>query len=262
MAIRGGKVKSIKALKSSLKKGSSGSYLERIKEEGFLARFLQEPEEWIEYFEYYDEADKAFYPEVDGVTLPTDSKSGERVKPSKRYLANAINVNENKVVPLVLPKSVAGILLKRYEKYGTLLDRDYELSREGTGFDTEYDAVGEPPSRMNLSKYDPLDLIQVLESQLPGGDEDEDDDDEDDTPRRKPSKSSKSSKSSTTSTRRSRPSPTDLSKDPFDEDEDEDDDDEPVYRNRDDVWNGKSKATARARKKPVAKARPKRRLSK
>lgn len=254
MAIRGGKVKSIKALKSSLKKGSTGSYLERIKEEGFLARFLQEPEEWIEYFEYYDEADKAFYPEVEGVTLPIDSKSGEKVKPSKRYLANAIDVNENKVVPLVLPKSVAAILLKRYEKYGTLLDRDYELSREGTGYDTEYDAVGEPPSRMSLSKYDPLDLIQVLESQLPGGDDDdEDDDDEEDTPRRKSSKRSQSA------TKRSRPSPSDLANDPFDDDEDDDDDDEPVYRNRDDVWSGKTKPRPQ---KKVTKARPKRRLSK
>ena len=40
-----------------------------------------------------------------------------------------------------MPKSVAASLLKKYDKYATLLDRDYELSRSGAGLETEYDFI-------------------------------------------------------------------------------------------------------------------------
>jgi hypothetical protein len=170
--IRGGKVTSINSLRSSVKKGSGGgSYLSRIPADASLTvRFLTEPTEWIAYFEYYDAEQKKFFPSIEGVQT--------QERPAARYLANALDVVESRVIPLVMPKSVAASLLKKYDKYATLLDRDYELSRSGAGLETEYDVTPEPPTKMNLDRYDLLDLMGLLESQLEDVPVNSDDDDE------------------------------------------------------------------------------------
>lgn len=160
-SIRGGKVKSIATLKSSMKKGGGAGYLSRVPADGTLTvRFLTEPTEWVTYFEHYDQVRK-FYPCTDECPGCTE---GER--PSARYLANAVDVAETRVIPLVMPKSMAASILKKYDKYATLLDRDYELSRSGTGLDTEYDVTPEPPTKMNLDRFDSIDLMEILEGQL------------------------------------------------------------------------------------------------
>lgn len=173
MTLKGGKVNTIKALKSSLKKGSGANFLQRVPEEGIAVRFLTEPTEWVKYFEHYDEVLK-FYPCADDCP---GCAEGNRA--SVRYLVNALDVAEGKVVPLVLPKTVAQQVLKKYERYNTLLDRDYEITRDGAGLDTTYDVNPEPPKSMKLSRYDLLDLMALLEAQLPSEDEDEDDEDDD-----------------------------------------------------------------------------------
>ena len=209
--IKGGKVGSVKKLKASLKKGSSGGYLARVpKDSGITVRFLEEPDNWIEYFEFYDEAEKAYYPLSEGGPEPEGDQSV-----SKRFLANAVDTADNRVIALVLPKSLAQSLMKKYDKYSTILDRDYELSKDGTGFDTTYDAIPEPPSKMNIAKFEPFDLIKVLEAQLPG--DDEDDDDEEEAP--KPSRRGSSSSSGTS--RAKKPAA-------WEDEDDEDDDDEPA----------------------------------
>lgn len=218
MAIRGGKAKSMKTLKSSLKRKSSENYLKRIPNEGITIRFMTEPDEFFEYYEYWDPSDKAYYPEVEGVE--PNIEPGR--KPAKRFLANAVDISEGKVIPLVLPATALAQLVKKYDKYGTILDRDYEINREGTGIDTEYDVTPEPASAMKMSRFKELDLQAVLESQLPGANEDEDEDEvdedeEDEAPRR-------SAKRKVGGSSRKRPV------DDEDEDEDEDEDDEPVRR--------------------------------
>lgn len=175
LRVKGGKVKNLSALRSSLKKGGGSGYLTRIPADGSLTvRFLTEPDEWVEYHEHYDDVRK-FYPCSDDCPGCLEGES-----PSKRYLANALDVTEGKVVPLVLPKSLASSILKKYDKYATLMDRDYELDRSGTGFETEYDATPEPPTKMNVSRYDLIDLMDVLEGQLDSSSDDDDDDDDDD----------------------------------------------------------------------------------
>lgn len=173
--IRGGKVKSIATLKSSMKKGGGSGYLSRVPADGAMTvRFLTEPDEWITYFEHYDQVRK-FYPCTDDCPGCTE---GER--PSARYLANAVDVAETRVIPLVMPKSMAASILKKYDKYATLLDRDYELSRTGTGLDTEYDVTPEPPTKMNLERFDSIELMELLQEQLDMADTAKSDDDDDD----------------------------------------------------------------------------------
>lgn len=214
-ALRGGKVKSLKSLKTSLKKGGGDQYLTRVSEEGIVVRFLTEPDEWIEFFEHYDDVRK-FYPCTDDCDGCRDGS-----KPSKRYLVNAIDTNENKVIPLLLAKSAASQVMKKYDRFQTILDRDYIITREGTGFDTEYDVTPESPSKMNLGRFEPLDLWGILEG-LASTDEDEDDEDE--KPRRSGRTGTVTRKSAVKKTR-----PTRARDEDDDDDEDEDDDDEPPF---------------------------------
>jgi hypothetical protein len=178
--LKGGKAKNVKDLKKSLKSGSgSGAY--GIREEGATYRFLHEPTDWLMYYEHYDSDrdDNKFIPCVDGCEYCAD---GNRA--SKRMLANALDVDADRVVPLKLPVSVATTLVKSYERRGTIMDRDYFLSREGTGLDTEYSVDAEAPSKKNIAKYDLFDLEKVLLDAFSGtSDDDEDDEEEEDTPR-------------------------------------------------------------------------------
>ena len=161
MAI-GQTVGSLDALKKSLERGSGGgnTWLRRVpKDKTLTVRFLTEPEgNWVHFRETF--SDGRSRPVADGEQL----ESGERA--SERWLANALDVDTDRVIPLVMPKTLARKLLLRYEKYGTIMDRDYELSRMGTGLDTEYDV--EPDSKMarNLAKHELLDLLAVLEDAI------------------------------------------------------------------------------------------------
>jgi hypothetical protein len=237
--IKGGQVKSIKSLKTQMKKGGGGAgYLKRVPEDGSLVvRFLTEPDGWVMFFEHYD-AVRKFYPCTD--TGCPGCAEGDR--PSQRYLTNAVDVDENAVIPLLLPKSAASSVLKKYDKYGTLLDRDYEVSRTGSGMDTEYEAIPESPTKMNLNRFEELDLWSLIEAQL-SEDEDDEDDDEDDRPRRSSRKGS-----DRTTSRRKPPRSRD---DDDDEDEDDDDDeDEAPPRRR------PAKKTASAKKRPPVRNKP------
>lgn len=208
LKIKGGEVGSVKELRKSLKRGGGDQYLSRIPADGRTVRFLTEPDSWFKYFEHYDDTrkDNYYFPCTEDCIGCT-----EGISASKRYLVNALDVSDNKVIPLVLPASLAANLLKKYDKFKTLTDRDYELTKDGTGFDTDYDALYDQPSKMNLKRYDLLDLGAILEAQLGSGDETEDDDDdEDDEPKAKKSKGVKKPPS-----RRA-----------ADDDDDDDDDDE------------------------------------
>lgn len=180
--IRGGTVKSLSDLKRSLKKGGGGSsFLQRIpSEDSLMVRFLEDPvDHWVDYMEHYDE-ERNFYPCIGKKNDCVGCGTGASL--SQRYLCNAVNTADSKVIPLVMPKSLAKQVLAKYEKFSTLLDRDYELSRTGTGFDTEYDAEPQSPTKMKLSRYEPLDLWAILEDAMADAHGNGDDEDDDDAP--------------------------------------------------------------------------------
>jgi hypothetical protein len=205
--VKGGPIGSINKLKAAVNRGAGGGLLHRVKEGELRVRFLTEPNEWFNYFEHYDPVNK-FYPCSDDCP---GCDAGDN--PSQRFLANVVDIESNKVIAVVLPKTLVEAILKRYQRRGTLIDRDYTLMREGTGReDTTYDVEAEEPTRMVLSRYKPLNLKALLEQQLSAGDED-DGDDEDEAPARR---------RKATAVRSRRPVP--------DDDEDEDDDDEEPAR--------------------------------
>lgn len=158
MKLKANKMGSMKALKESLKKGGGGSqtYIKNVPADGITVRFLTEPEEWFGFMEYWDGDAKSFVPMVEGEILPDGAKS------SFRYLANAVDMDSDRVIPLKLSKTCANSLILKYDKYDTITDRAYELQKHGEGLDTTYDVTPDAPSKMNLAKYDLLDLEQIL----------------------------------------------------------------------------------------------------
>lgn len=208
MAVIAKKAGTVKKLKASLKKGGS-SFIKNVpKDGGITVRFMIEPEDFIEYKEYYSETmEPRFFPEIDG--MDPDIVADLRA-PSKRWLACAVDTDENKVIAIKLPMSLVDSLMKKHDKYHTICDRDYELVRDGDGFDTTYEAIPEAPKKRNMGRYQALDLLQVLEDSVPDelkadtGDEDDDDppwEDDDDKPltktRRKPVEKRRTSGGST-----------------------------------------------------------------
>ena len=161
MKLKAQQMGSMKALKESLKKGGgSGSvtYIKNVPSEGITVRFLTEPEQWFGYYEYWDDVAKNFVPMVEGEILPDGARA------SFRYLASALDVDSDRVIPLKLAKTAANSLILKYDKYDTMMDRNYELQKHGEGLDTTYDVTPDSPSKMNLAKYEGVDLESILVS--------------------------------------------------------------------------------------------------
>lgn len=213
--IAGGKIGSIKNLKKSLKATGMGP-LSWIPKEGITVRFLTEPDDWFGYYEHYDEAIRKSYPCIEGDCpgCATDQKR------TFRYLANALDVEKDKVIALLLPKSLANRLTARYERNDTLMDRDYELFKTGEGLDTEYDLNPEAPKKRAFSKYQLIDLGDALQKawDVVWG-ESVTDEDEEETPRTRQRRTREAAS-------RGRRRPTRDEKDEEDETEEEEDEDE------------------------------------
>lgn len=158
MNISGKKMGNIKALKESLKKGGSSqnTYIKNVPADGITVRFLTEPEEWFGYYEYWNDESRNFCPMAVGEVLP------DGAKPSFRYLACAVDIETDRVIPLKLAKTAANSLILKYDKYGTMVDRNYELQRHGEGLDTTYDVTPDGPSNLSVAKYEILELEKIL----------------------------------------------------------------------------------------------------
>jgi len=179
----------VSAAKKASKK--TGGLVTTIPADGSLtARCLTEPDEWAGYYEFWSEDDQTYYPVFEGEELPDGARA------SFRYLLNVFSVDDNKPIVLKLPKTAGATLIAYYEKYGTLLDRDYEFSKSGSGIDTKYLAAPDSPSPMNIKRYKTTDLAEVLEKMAAQADEsdDDEDEDEDDVPVSKASAKPKSSR--------------------------------------------------------------------
>ena len=232
----GGKYGSMKNAAKQTKGSGGAQWIKFIsKEEDLVVRFLTEPEEWVGYEEVFDEEARMYRPLVEG---EDGDALGGKYGPSKRTLTNALDVEEDRVVALKLPISLANKLVERANKRGTITDRDFELSVT-SGKRTEYNYEPLDKEFVELSDYELLDLEQVLiDTYMRAMDEndddiDDDDDDDDDEPRGRRNRGRDRGRGSRSSNRRSR--------DDDDDDDDEDEDDEPVRR----------KPKSKTKRKPV-----------
>jgi hypothetical protein len=123
-----GRLGSIKAAKKTLQKRGGDQRVRIIPAEGDITvRFLAEPEEFHGFYEHWNQTGEKYEPCVEG-----DCEfCSAGVRRSFRYLANAYVVDDSAVKAVKLPKSIFEILMARYIKEGTIMDRDWELSRSG-----------------------------------------------------------------------------------------------------------------------------------
>jgi hypothetical protein len=212
--IKGEETGSIKKLKSDLKSRSGGGTWVRSipDDEDFKVRFLTEPDQWFKYDEHYLQ-DVNYFPCV-GDDCP-GCEDDDEGRTTRRYLANALDVENDRVIPLKLPVTVANLLVSRQERYGTLMDRDYILLRQGKKLKTTYDVDSEPKSKRKLDKYDLLDLEEVLVNQFEDAFGETDDEEEE-----RPRKGKKGKKSKSKTAKRLRVAP------PSDDVDDDDDEEE------------------------------------
>lgn len=165
------KVGSLAALKRQLKKSSGQGMIVYIPKSGSkTVRFLTELDEFRIYDECWSDIKRTSFPFVEGLVEGVDY-----TRKSTVGLANAVDTETDKVIALQLKTSVLNSLVIKFEKYGTLMDRDYEIARYGEGLDTTYDVTPESPAKRNLGKYTVLDLdavvVQAYESAM--GDDDD-----------------------------------------------------------------------------------------
>lgn len=162
--MRAGYAKDLDALRRSCAKGETKDTqkIRHIPAEGIAVRFLQEPgADWLEYFEHFDKEAKRFVVCTgDGCDFCDSGDS----RPSKRTLANVLDIASGEVVALKMPMTVVRTILKKYDRYDTLIDRDYQIDREGTGLNTEYDVTPDAPRPVNTKRYETLDLMALVTS--------------------------------------------------------------------------------------------------
>lgn len=194
MALKLQRFKTNEQARKAIREGGDGAYaLQNIPAKGCTIRFLTEPEGWIGFKEFYD--DGVWGIVSDEMPLP------DGVKASRRYVANVLWIGgdgpkEGSVQALKMPKSVADKLMARFDKYGSITNRDFSIEKEGEGLKTSYDVVPEDPTKRALGKYDLFDLEEKLNeehdrllAQMNG-----DGDDEDEKPARKGKAAAKSKK--------------------------------------------------------------------
>jgi len=117
-----------------------------------------------------------------GRECPQCSDEDLRTRDLFAWSAYDYDANEVKVVMAAVNAfSPIPALIGMYEEYGTLLDRDYVISRSGAGTSTSYTVVPMDKAAFKNKKAKPLSnnkkILQIVDKAYPG-DESEDDDGE------------------------------------------------------------------------------------
>jgi len=222
--------------------------------EARTVRFLHEPfgrRPWVEYYEHYvpgsGGGNGAYVPCIDNCRLDGDIRAG------KRWYVNVWDRDSKQVRLLKLTGAMVENLIIKYERRGTMLDRDYSITRTGEGTDTKYHIEAEEKERFDQSNIKLIDIIGYLDQQAQsyyGGvksfkaksssiddddeedvediEDDEEDEDEEEAPRKK--------KTTTTKARGRRVEPDededDEEAEPDEEEDEEDEEEEPVRTTR------------------------------
>lgn len=162
MAVKAKRLASQKGIKASLSSGG-GKFAQRVPEEGIEVRFLTEPEDWYSVEIHF--GDKESFPcsGADDGCLGCE----EGFDSSLKWYANAYWPDEDRVVVFEMGKTVFQAILKKYDRNHTVMDRNFEITKEGTGMGTRYDVEALDVQRIKgLDKMDLIDLSQFFEDWL------------------------------------------------------------------------------------------------
>jgi hypothetical protein len=230
--------------------------------EARTVRFLHEPfgkTKWVEYYEHYvpggGGGNGAYVPCIENCRLDGDIRAG------KRWYVNVWDRDSKQVRLLKLTGAMIENMIIKYERRGTIMDRDYSITRTGEGTDTKYHIEAEEKEAFDQRNIKLIDIMAYLDQQAQsyyGGsrglkarassiddDDDEDDvediedsededEDEEEAPRRKTATKARSRR-------------------PVEEDEDEDEDEE--ESDEEDEEEDEEERPTRSRKTATAKRR-------
>ena len=151
--------------------GGSGDFIRYLKEGDNLMRILQDPPEWVYYWEHFSPAGFSFpcpRSKDDPVEdCPGCSSENEKMKKVNRRIAfnvltsfNGVEyVNAMKIGPMVSDK-----LDNRYKRFGTVTDRDYTITKyKSSGDRWDFDVEGSTPTPVDLRKEDWKDIEALLQ---------------------------------------------------------------------------------------------------
>lgn len=116
-------------------------------------RFLQDFEDAIEviWHDEYEESIDSPCLKYYGLSCPLCDDNDVRTRSVFAWTVYNYDAEQKQIFKYPANKfSPVSSLVQMYESYGTLLDRDYTITRTGTGFDTDYQSVP-----MDKAEFDP-----------------------------------------------------------------------------------------------------------
>lgn len=158
---------------------NSGLFRKIAPDERIKLRFIVEIPQWERgYYHYIADADIKFMWCSRRKNCP---RCEINHKPTPVWLANAVDIEAGKVQIIQVPAGIANQLYERFEKYKTICDRDYEISRKGSTLnDTVYMLDWDDKLKRNLSSRKPADIPAAILMEL--GLEPQDEESEDEVP--------------------------------------------------------------------------------
>ena len=147
--------------------GGDTRYMRPVKKGETRFRFLQEVKDWERFYEHYNPNPGGFpFPCTrDKATCPGCTSGNERMeKASRKYAVNALVGGYVDIYKM--PLTVKNRMEIRSERNGgTILDRDYLVTRTGSGInDTEYDVEGLTPGPVDLAGKSLHDIEGALQT--------------------------------------------------------------------------------------------------
>lgn len=135
--------------KENLVSDENIEFIRRFRDGATTVRFLQELDEWTEYYECYDQGARGGV----GAYFPSPGKNSKynNGRLSRRFLVNVLV--DGRVRLYKVPASMMDRIVRRSDKFGTITDRDYEITRSGSGINVEYDIETGERANIDLAPY-------------------------------------------------------------------------------------------------------------
>jgi hypothetical protein len=154
--LAGGIAGTVQKLRQNLATASTSSNSRKIlivkEDEPVKVRMLQDPDEWMIFYEHYVPENKAFVPALDPDPLSTHPDEKVR-RTSLRHMVNVLNLETMQVQLLKMNQDLTNRFMMRYNRYNTLTDRNYEILRTGSGLQTAYDVEADDAEPMDLTRF-------------------------------------------------------------------------------------------------------------
>lgn len=146
---------------------SGGGYIKYFKEDSTTLRLLQEPKDWIGYWEHFNPGGFPFPCTGDRKSCPGCTSDNEKMNKAGRKIAINVLENGEQVSVYKFPKTLADKLSNRANRIGTVTDRDYLIfkirSKNSDGsVKVDYDLEGQEKIPVDVSKLELHDVEQML----------------------------------------------------------------------------------------------------